>query len=539
MRGQTPFFTSQDLKLYGPKGWRKCRDLAQNGKMKKLFVIVFLMVALLCQGQLIEVGTFEGKVHGSQNQDVNHGKNCFMTYEYIENDSTLIRCYKRGRSNWRKTLELSFYQMDPWNFTMLNGTALIVCVHDPEDSYALYDSTGFVKYLEAEGRTWFYDFGKDYMLLHDYYAQSGRERYIGLKAFNSKTDYYVFNEPRQYVEQSLGVPRLNEYAFFFSIDPEHRLWSFTAWGSPEELVVCDDCIIVVGSASDSFVFGFTTDGRTIKSDGTIDGTVLKPFVKDVRVLDIAGSWIIYSANGPQQGMGRSLLAYNIATEERYEMIRSRANNPLPDQIFDASWGDFFFDKGRLFWKLSFWLPTTDKRYLYEWDLNIPNQATMHEWPGTFFSGQAYDGFLAMDTSVQGEVSIYDYKLGNAKWIEQFKIKGSPRYVDFYDGYQNSFFIATSAGSIYELDHAVGSGEAYPIAVDINLYPNPAKERVTITSSQELQSVILYSLSGKELLRQEHSCTSSMQLELSSLQKGMYVLSIASAGQTVSRKLTIE
>lgn len=508
--------------------------------MKYILIVWVLCSSIFCQGQLIEVGTFEGKIYDDHSLGENHETNHFLTYEHIGNDSTIMRCYRRNSSQWEKTLELSFHYIRPWRFISLNGEALILTPYDNDESYILYDSKGFVKELDVQGNPRFYDFEEGYTLLDDYRDANTFENHIKIRAFNSKTDNDVFNGKETYVEARYPpMPRLRDQVFFRSGYLEPKLWSLSVWGSPVQLDVCDDCFIVVGSATDSFVFGYTTDGRTFKSDGTMDGTVLKPFVKDVRVLDIAGSWIIYSANGPQQGMGRSLLAYNIVTEERYEMIRSRANNPLPDQIFDASWGDFFFDKGRLFWKLSFWLPTTDKRYLYEWDLNIPNQATMHEWPGTFFSGQAYDGFLAMDTSVQGEVSIYDYKLGNAKWIEQFKIKGSPRYVDFYDGYQNSFFIATSAGSIYELDHAVGSGEAYPIAVDINLYPNPAKERVTITSSQEFQSAILYSMSGKELLRQEHSGTSSMQLELSSLQKGMYVLSIASAGQTVSRKLTIE
>ncbi len=54
-------------------------------------------------------------------------------------------------------------------------------------------------------------------------------------------------------------------------------------------------------------------------------------------------------------------------------------------------------------------------------------------------------------------------------------------------------------------------------VDYSLYPNPAREQVTVTSSENLEQAVLYDMSGKEVLR-----TTANAINIGALAAGTYV-----------------
>ena len=72
--------------------------------MKRLTLIALLLLPILGVAQLIEVGRFEGQILDMRQLPTNYSKNSFLTYEDIGNDSTVVRCYRRGFSKWRKTM---------------------------------------------------------------------------------------------------------------------------------------------------------------------------------------------------------------------------------------------------------------------------------------------------------------------------------------------------------------------------------------------------------------------------------------------------
>lgn len=505
--------------------------------MKRIVLLIAMVLPFVGMAQLIEVGTFEGRVYDLRWGNENHAKNYFITYENRDNDSTVIRCYRRGNSKWRKTLELSFYDVRPNDFTMLNGEALILESYNSEFSYTLYDSMGMVRKIATKGSAEFYDFEGGYMMLNSIRNSSSQDYSIVMEAFDTKTAFDVFAEKLWYGSGSNdGIFRLKDYVLFRTGTSESAVWSFGAWGAPVKLDVCDECYLNFVSTNDSFIFGYATGNQIIKSDGTLEGTTLQPFFDDATVLNGAGSWIIYLSKGTDPGAGRGLSAYNVVTKENYELVKSKANSNLPYEIFEAQKGDFFFDEGHLFWKAPY--ISSSKHQLYEWDLNLPNTATKHEWDALFYTGQANDGFFAADTG-QNVVSLYDYERADPKWINNYKIDGSPTYIDFYEGDQNSLFIATTAGSIYELDHTVEVGKNLFKETQLSLYPNPASHQVQVESPKAINSFSIHSLSGKELLRQENVNSHQVGIDLSSFQKGIYLITVIGADYTTTEQLVVE
>lgn len=106
------------------------------------------------------------------------------------------------------------------------------------------------------------------------------------------------------------------------------------------------------------------------------------------------------------------------------------------------------------------------------------------------------------------------------------------YIDTIQGYLNPrIYVALNLGnalSVYNvMDHST------------KIYPNPAKNNITITNSNfVINSVELYNISGQKV---KSKIINSMQtnLNLSGLEKGIYILNINSNDTSIKRKVVIE
>ena len=58
-----------------------------------------------------------------------------------------------------------------------------------------------------------------------------------------------------------------------------------------------------------------------------------------------------------------------------------------------------------------------------------------------------------------------------------------------------------------------------------MYPNPAESYVTIESAEPIVQVNVYSISGTEVLRQVYNEANNVNLDVSSLASGLYLLRI--------------
>lgn len=77
-------------------------------------------------------------------------------------------------------------------------------------------------------------------------------------------------------------------------------------------------------------------------------------------------------------------------------------------------------------------------------------------------------------------------------------------------------------------------------IGLDIYPNPAKQVLNISSTQEIKSLSILDISGREVFAQNgNDATGIMELDLSELQLGMYIIQVFTEEGTSSRKLFIE
>ncbi|MEM6720027.1 MAG: T9SS type A sorting domain-containing protein [Bacteroidota bacterium] len=70
-----------------------------------------------------------------------------------------------------------------------------------------------------------------------------------------------------------------------------------------------------------------------------------------------------------------------------------------------------------------------------------------------------------------------------------------------------------------------------------MYPNPAKDRIQITSKYRLQKLILYTLDGKSIMEKDYTdVLFSTSLDVSSLSEGMYVVQVETTNEIYTRKM---
>lgn len=106
------------------------------------------------------------------------------------------------------------------------------------------------------------------------------------------------------------------------------------------------------------------------------------------------------------------------------------------------------------------------------------------------------------------------------------------YIDTIQGYLNPrIYVALNLGnalSVYNvIDHST------------NIYPNPAKNNITITNSNfVINSVELYNISGQKV-RSEIVNSMQTNLNVSGLEKGIYIMNINSNDTSIKRKVVIE
>jgi PKD repeat protein len=76
------------------------------------------------------------------------------------------------------------------------------------------------------------------------------------------------------------------------------------------------------------------------------------------------------------------------------------------------------------------------------------------------------------------------------------------------------------------------------SLEFNLYPNPSTGLVTIEASESMQEISIYDMSGKLVYFQNNS-DAQLQIDLSHLNKGMYIVKIGTADATVNRRVVLK
>ena len=72
----------------------------------------------------------------------------------------------------------------------------------------------------------------------------------------------------------------------------------------------------------------------------------------------------------------------------------------------------------------------------------------------------------------------------------------------------------------------------------NVFPNPASEQLNITCGEEMRSIALFNTAGQRV-RQMEPCGSEVQIPLSGLPRGLYLLRVQTANGSAVRKVVVE
>ena len=72
----------------------------------------------------------------------------------------------------------------------------------------------------------------------------------------------------------------------------------------------------------------------------------------------------------------------------------------------------------------------------------------------------------------------------------------------------------------------------------NVFPNPASEQLNVTCGEEMRSIALFNTAGQHV-RQMEPCGSEVQIPLSGLPRGLYLLRVQTANGSAVRKVVVE
>ncbi|KAA3625808.1 MAG: T9SS C-terminal target domain-containing protein [Flavobacterium sp.] len=78
------------------------------------------------------------------------------------------------------------------------------------------------------------------------------------------------------------------------------------------------------------------------------------------------------------------------------------------------------------------------------------------------------------------------------------------------------------------------GTSAPTDIEFQLSPNPVSDILTISSEVNIESVAIYSGLG-QLIQQNQIDSSTVIIDVSALNSGVYVIQLASSDRTTSKK----
>lgn len=160
-------------------------------------------------------------------------------------------------------------------------------------------------------------------------------------------------------------------------------------------------------------------------------------------------------------------------------------------------------------------------------------------------GYVYRG--SQYTDIYGLYFFADYCSNHIGVVNQ---DGTLTFLDSYSGNSFATFGEDASGELYIAGKASGTvhkihGSVTASIADvenaIKVFPNPAKDFISVESSSNamISDMILYDVSGKEILKQSFGTTSAT-LNISAISNGLYILKVKnSEGKTSTHKIPVE
>lgn len=160
-------------------------------------------------------------------------------------------------------------------------------------------------------------------------------------------------------------------------------------------------------------------------------------------------------------------------------------------------------------------------------------------------GYVYRG--SQYTDIYGLYFFADYCSNQLGVVDQ---DGTLTFLDSYSGNffatfgedaSGELYIAGKGSGIVHRIHGSVTASIADVENAIKVFPNPAKDFISVESSSNamISDMILYDVSGKEILKQSFGTTSAT-LNISAISNGLYILKVKnSEGKTSTHKIRVE
>jgi hypothetical protein len=120
-------------------------------------------------------------------------------------------------------------------------------------------------------------------------------------------------------------------------------------------------------------------------------------------------------------------------------------------------------------------------------------------------------------------------------IDKITFSGGNMKVLPTSGTGSDIALSTISQLTFAADGDGGTEISSPDVAELRLYPNPVRDELVVTSDTEIESIVVFDLSGSVQLRSKvHSSTA--RLSLGFLPQGIYVIQIKGADTVSAQKI---
>lgn len=262
----------------------------------------------------------------------------------------------------------------------------------------------------------------------------------------------------------------------------------------------------VNSPFSVYVFGETFSSFGFEDDNFVLIKTLPTGEEYVYLAPISA--YVQDRNGTGAGVSQSPISYKIEGASGNRILKLELKNVGLEEEFDAN------STTNLFINYQVWLYEVDKSIEFRFGANNVTNLAMLNDEGTYWSIFLYE---ATNSDKAGAVT------GNI---------ATPTYGEYVDPSQISTNLSAlpTANTVYRF--AVN-----PLAIkdqeriDFSMYPNPTADALHLTFKDNVRKPYsVYDLVGREVLKGSIDDTNQAQINVSTLQKGTYILRIAGSTQ---------
>lgn len=175
----------------------------------------------------------------------------------------------------------------------------------------------------------------------------------------------------------------------------------------------------------------------------------------------------------------------------------------------------------------------------DWGMNTPgyfciDNVTLKDFTQVKFIVSDGDNKLD-DVSVAFAGSTLTTDVNGEAIFEQVSPTEQMEYTIYKDGYENySGVINGFETTEVTITLTVGVNDS-KIAENITVFPNPVRQTLNVSMDYPFSLVSIYNLAGQQMMEFQVNDTDELQLDVSSLIPGVYLVSIETPGQIIQKK----